>query len=253
MDSTNYNKYRVLTVWLNAIAPSDVVKKIDEWIITGRHTYVLACSVNDIISAYDSSQLTTVINNADLAVPDGMPLVWIGRLHKQNAHRVYGPDLMLKMCEHSQNKGYRHFFYGSTSEVLNNLIENLQSRFPRITIAGSFSPPFRELSEEEKYNITEMINSAKPDIVWVGLGSPKQDLWAGEFRNRLNVPVIITVGAAFDFIAGRIPQAPRWMGKCGLEWAFRLATEPRRLWRRYLIGNSRFIFLIVRQLLSGKA
>lgn len=253
MDNAKYidNKYKVLTVWLNAVTLPDVIEAIDEWIATGNQGYILPCTVNDVISAYDSPQLTTVINNSSLAVPDGMPLVWMGKFYGKKVSRTYGPDLMLKMCEHSQDKQYRHFFYGTTSATLDSLIKNLLCRFPKIIIAGSFSPPFRELSEEEKYNIAEMINSANPDIVWVGLGSPKQDFWAAEFRHRLHANAIIAVGAAFDFIAGKLPQAPRWMGKCGLEWLFRLAIEPRRLWRRYLIGNSRFMFLVIRQLLSG--
>lgn len=244
------NKYKVLTVWLNATTLPDVIKSVEEWIATEKHGYILPCTVNDIISAYDSPQLTTVINNSSLAVPDGMPLVWVGKFYGKKVNRVYGPDLMLKMCEHGQDKQYRHFLYGATSATLTGLVRNLQCRFPKIIIAGTFSPPFRELSEEEKCNITKMINSAKPDIVWVGLGTPKQNFWAAEFIHRLHANAIIAVGAAFDFIAGKLPQAPRWMGKCGLEWIFRLATEPRRLWRRYLLGNPRFMFLVIRQLLS---
>jgi N-acetylglucosaminyldiphosphoundecaprenol N-acetyl-beta-D-mannosaminyltransferase len=159
--------------------------------------------------------------------------------------RVYGPDLMLNLCRESQTRGWRHFLYGAGDGVADELAANLRHRFPGIDIVGTHSPPFRELTDDEIQRTADMINAARPDIVWVGLSTPKQERWMHRFRDLLDASVLIGVGAAFDMHAGRIPQAPRWMQRSGLEWFFRLCAEPRRLWRRYLTAIPRFIVQIV--------
>jgi len=196
-------------------------------------------------------ELRRIHNRAGLVTPDGMPLVWLSRLQSfHHVERVYGPDLMLALCERSVAKGYRHFFYGGAEGVPEQLASVLQKRFPGLQVAGTFSPPFRPLTADEDDRIVQMINAAAPDIVWVGLSTPKQERWMAGHRERLTAPVLIGVGAAFDFLTGRKPQAPRWMQRAGLEWLFRLLTEPRRLWRRYLINNPLFVALVVLQALG---
>jgi N-acetylglucosaminyldiphosphoundecaprenol N-acetyl-beta-D-mannosaminyltransferase len=160
---------------------------------------------------------------------------------------VYGPDLLLACCSRSLASGYRHFFYGGAPGVPERLIERLSARFPGLCVAGGFSPPFRALTSEEDLALVRRINEAQPDIVWVGLSTPKQERWMWEHRGRLKAPVFIGVGAAFDFHAGLKRQAPRWMQRNGLEWVFRLLTEPRRLWRRYLRNNPVFVWLTLLQ------
>jgi N-acetylglucosaminyldiphosphoundecaprenol N-acetyl-beta-D-mannosaminyltransferase len=161
--------------------------------------------------------------------------------------RVYGPDLMLSCCARSGALGHRHFFYGGAAGVANRLADVLAARFPGLQVAGSFSPPFRPVTEDEEGRIAALINSSRADIVWVGLGSPKQELWMARQRRLLDAPVLVGVGAAFDFHTGRIPQAPRWMMRVSLEWLFRFLHEPKRLWRRYLIGNARFVLNVLAQ------
>jgi N-acetylglucosaminyldiphosphoundecaprenol N-acetyl-beta-D-mannosaminyltransferase len=197
--------------------------------------------------------LRRVLNSAGLVTPDGMPLVWLSRLHKfKHVERVYGPDLMLALCERSVSKGYRHFLYGGVEGVPERLAGVLQRRFPGLRVVGAYSPPFRPFRDEEDERVVQMLNEADPDIIWVGLSTPKQERWMADHVNRVTSPVLIGVGAAFDFHSGRKKQAPRWMQRSGLEWLFRLVTEPRRMWRRYLINNPLFVLLVMRQLLGLK-
>jgi N-acetylglucosaminyldiphosphoundecaprenol N-acetyl-beta-D-mannosaminyltransferase len=194
------------------------------------------------------SELRGIHNLAGLVTPDGMPLVWIGRLqgHRQ-MDRVYGPDLMLALCERSVPRGYRNYFYGGAASVPEQLAEGLQSRFPGLQVSGTYSPPFRPLTPDEDADVVTKINAAQSDIVWVGLGTPKQERWMAAHVGRIDAPVLLGVGAAFDFHTGRLPQAPNWMRRSGLEWCFRLLTEPKRLWRRYLSNNPRFVALVLLQ------
>ncbi|MEI7997931.1 MAG: WecB/TagA/CpsF family glycosyltransferase [Candidatus Omnitrophota bacterium] len=181
-----------------------------------------------------------------MVTPDGAPVAWLCRLKgSPEVRRTYGPDLMLNLC---QETGIKHFFYGGTQKVLEKLEINLKKRYPHINIVGCYAPGFNSQAKVESSVIIDMINSTQADIVWVALGSPKQDFWMHYNRPILNAPVLVGVGAAFDFISGTKPQAPRWMQRCYLEWMFRLCCEPGRLWRRYLIGNSLFIFYTLRDL-----
>jgi N-acetylglucosaminyldiphosphoundecaprenol N-acetyl-beta-D-mannosaminyltransferase len=173
----------------------------------------------------------------------------MGRLRGHRVERVYGPDVMLAACERGQALGHSHFFYGGVDGVAEQLAARLRARFPALRVAGSYAPPFRPLTDDEEREIAARINSSGADIVWVGLGTPKQDYWVARFRPLLEAPVLIAVGAAFDFHAGRVRQAPRWMQRSGLEWLFRLSQDPQRLWRRYLVGNPRFVYLVAQQLL----
>jgi N-acetylglucosaminyldiphosphoundecaprenol N-acetyl-beta-D-mannosaminyltransferase len=178
-----------------------------------------------------------------------MPLVWLGLLHgHRDVSRVYGPDLMLALCDRSQATGTRHFFYGGAPGVADLLVRRLKARYPDLAVAGTHSPPYRPADAEEDRNVLDAINAAAPDIVWVGLGTPKQDYWVSRHRGRLKAPVLIAIGAAFDFHAGLMPQAPRWMQRSGLEWLFRLLHEPRRLAFRYLVYNPLFVFKVALQL-----
>ena len=188
--------------------------------------------------------------NSNLATPDGMPVVWALRMLGHRAERVYGPDLMLAVCERSAREGWSHFFFGGAPGVAEMLAAEMRRRFPALAVAGVLCPPFRALTSEEEEAMLAHLNGSGAQIVWVGLGSPKQDLWMAQYRPRLRPPVLVGVGAAFDFFTGRTPQAPRWMRRGGLEWLFRLASEPRRLWRRYVIYNPKFVWEVTRQRLG---
>jgi N-acetylglucosaminyldiphosphoundecaprenol N-acetyl-beta-D-mannosaminyltransferase len=184
-------------------------------------------------------------------VPDGMPVVWIGRFRGYHLpRRVYGPELMLRFCQETASVGYRHYLLGGAPGVPEQLAQSLEKSCPGMVIAGMYSPPFRPATVKEDAAIVEDINRAAPDVLWVGLGTPKQELWMHQHRDQLRVPVILGVGAAFDFLSFRKRQAPVWMRERGLEWMFRLLQEPLRLWKRYLVYGSEFVFLVALELLG---
>lgn len=245
-------RFPVLNTRISAITLCDAVRLIDCWIVQRTQQYINICTTHTVLECYDSPLLAEVINNSGLATPDGMPLVWLGKLHKHTIERVYGPDLMLALCKQGQDVPYRHFFYGGAPGVPEALACSLHARFSRLQVAGVYSPPFRALTADEERDVAALINASKPDIVWVGLGTPKQDYWVARFRTLLEAPVLIAVGAAFDFHSGRVRQAPRWMQRSGLEWLFRLVQDPRRLWRRYILGNPRFVYLVLKQLIARR-
>ncbi len=240
-------RFNVLGVKISALTLDKAVDLIEGWISKGARHYVNVCTSGTVLECYDHPYLRDIVNNSGMTTPDGMPLVWLGRRLGLEISRVYGPDLMLKVSDQGRARRVRHFYYGSTDSVLERLRDRMQQRFPGLEVVGMFSPPFRALRDDEIHAVAAFINSTHPDIVWVGLGTPKQDEWVGRFRALLEAPVLIAVGAAFDFHAGVVRQAPRWMMRLGLEWLFRLMMEPRRLWRRYLIGNPRFVALVVRE------
>jgi N-acetylglucosaminyldiphosphoundecaprenol N-acetyl-beta-D-mannosaminyltransferase len=200
--------------------------------------------MHGVTEAQHDAQFKNVLNEADLVVPDGMPLVWCARIRGYPLRRrVYGPELMLTFCQETVAKGYRHFLYGGDTGVPERLAASLLRSCPGLCIAGIFSPPFRPPTAEEDAEIVEMIRRAAPDVLWVGLSTPKQEKWMRDHRDRLGVPVLVGVGAAFDILSGGKRQAPAWMREHGLEWFFRLLQEPRRLWRRYLVYGSQFFLL----------
>lgn len=241
----------VLGVQLSATNMAMVLRTADEWIRKREAHYVCVTPVHSIMECYDSPSLRQIFNGAGLVTPDGMPLVWLSHLRGYSqVSRVYGPDLMLALCEYGISRSYRHYFYGGAEGVANLLVERLRSRFPELEVAGVYAPPFRSLTVEEENAIIDRINETNPSIVWVGLGAPKQERWMASNVGRVSAPVLIGVGAAFDFHAGLKPQAPRWMQRNGLEWFYRLLTEPRRLWKRYLFNNPRFVVLSLLQILG---
>jgi N-acetylglucosaminyldiphosphoundecaprenol N-acetyl-beta-D-mannosaminyltransferase len=242
----------ILGVGVSAVNMRMAVSQIEEWVTRREPNYVIATPVNCIVECLRDETLRGIYNRAGMITPDGMPLVWVSKLMGHaHVNRVYGPDLMLALCQRSLQSGLRHFFYGGwPPEVLNKLTVKLRNKYPGIQIAGSYSPPFRELTLDEDAQIVEKINAAQPDIVWIGLGSVKQDYWAASHVGKLVAPVLIAVGAAFDFHSGRKPQAPRWMMRVGLEWLFRFASEPRRLGRRYVRDNPIFVWKMLLQILG---
>lgn len=242
-------RVNILGVGINAITLPQALRQISTWIDTQTRQYVCVCTVHTVMECQKDDKMRQAVNQAGLATPDGMPLVWLSsKMNPGAVERVYGPDLMLALCELSVAQGYKHFFYGGAAGVADLLAEKLQQRFQGLKIAGTYSPPFRPLTDEEDAHIINAINESKPDIIWVGLGTPKQDLWMAQHRNQLTAPVLIGVGAAFDFHTGRIAQAPKWMQNAGLEWLFRLWQEPKRLWYRYLVYNPLFIILTLLQM-----
>jgi N-acetylglucosaminyldiphosphoundecaprenol N-acetyl-beta-D-mannosaminyltransferase len=245
MESTD-----ILGVRVSSIDMQRALAIIDEWIGQKVSRYICLTSVFNVMLSYDDPHFRLVHNSAGLVAPDGMPMVWISRLRgRTDIDRVYGPDLMLALCAHSRSRGYRHFFYGGSPGVAELLVHRLGERFPGLQTVGTYSPPFRPLTEHEDECIVEMINRAEPDVVWVGLGCPKQELWMYEHVDRVR-GVLIGVGAAFDFHAGTKRQAPRWVQRSGLEMVFRVLTEPRRLWRRFLWNHPRFVLLVLLEYLG---
>jgi N-acetylglucosaminyldiphosphoundecaprenol N-acetyl-beta-D-mannosaminyltransferase len=243
----------ILGVGINHISLAQAVEFIDSWIQSRIQEYVCVRDVHGVVECQRDPDLLVIHNNSGLTVPDGMPLVWISKMrgHK-DVTRVYGPDLTLSVCEFGQSRGYRHYFYGGKQRVPEELASCLKKRFPKMIVVGCYSPPFGPLSEEEESKVLDEINSARPDIVWVGLSTPKQERWMANHRACLEAPVLIGVGAAFDFLSGRLRQAPRWMMNAGLEWLFRLMMEPRRLWKRYTINNVLFLYCLLLEVIGLK-
>jgi len=235
--------FDVLGVRTHAVQLGEVVNRMQEWIGKRDKCHsIAATSMHGIVEAQHDPSFKDVLNATDLVVADGMPLVWLGRRQGHPLRRrVYGPDLLLAFCEDGAGQGYRHFFYGGEPGVAERLAESLKTRFPGLNVVGTCSPPFRPLRAKEDEEMVEMIGRAAPDVLWVGLGAPKQERWMHEHKTRLRVPVLVGVGAAFDMLSGRRKQAPCWMREHGLEWFFRLSQEPSRLWRRYLVYGAQFI------------
>lgn len=245
MSPKEFKKFYILNVGISAIDMNDACSLVEDAVSRRQKKYICVCPVGTIMECKRNEKVLKSINSSDLATPDGMPTVWIGKMRGyKNIRRVYGPELMQNICDISMKKGYKNYFYGSSQGVLNKLKEKLNKKYPGLFISGICSPPFRQLTKEEDDKIVENINNNNPDIIWVGLGSPKQDLWMHEHRSKINAPLMIGVGAAFDFLAGVKPQAPCWIRNNGFEWLFRLIIEPKRLWRRYLIDNPLFIYYV---------
>jgi N-acetylglucosaminyldiphosphoundecaprenol N-acetyl-beta-D-mannosaminyltransferase len=222
---------------------------MDAMVAMRRPGYVCCAAVHTVMLSQDDPDLRAAVLGSSMTVPDGQPLVWALRaLGHPIPARVYGPDLMASYCERSVLNGTSQFLYGGHDpEALEQLARSLRARYPGLRIVGGHSPPHRELEPAEEGAIAEEINRSRPDVVWVGIGVPKQEKWMARMRDALEAPVLVGVGAAFDFHAGLVRQAPPVMQRAGLEWAYRLAREPRRLWRRYLTYNPRFVAGFARQ------
>ena len=232
----------------------EVLDWMEAMIAADARGYVTAAAVNLVMSAQEDPEARVALLGATLAVPDGQPLVWaLHALGHARATRVYGPDLMLGFCTRAARSGTPIYLYGGrTPEALVLLEERLSRRFPGLEIAGGFSPPFRALTDEEEERAIADINASGAAIVWVGTGQPKQEKWMYRMRPLLSASLLVGVGAAFDFHAGLVPQAPTWMQRNGLEWTYRLVREPRRLWRRYARYNPRFVAGFLRQYLAHR-
>jgi N-acetylglucosaminyldiphosphoundecaprenol N-acetyl-beta-D-mannosaminyltransferase len=235
-------RYEVLGIRVDAVDLAATVETIQRWIAAAERHYVCHLTVHGVMEALHDPALSRIYEGAGLTVPDGMPLVWLGRRTHPWVGRVYGPDLMLALSRTAARAAYACFYYGGTPGAAETLAAKMEDRFPGLRTVGAYAPPFRDLDSTETEAVTARINDAAPDIVWVGLGCPKQERWMAKFRTRLQAPVLIGVGAAFDFHTGRVAQAPPWMQRAGLEWLFRLCHEPGRLWHRYLVLNPLFLF-----------
>jgi N-acetylglucosaminyldiphosphoundecaprenol N-acetyl-beta-D-mannosaminyltransferase len=227
---------------------------IDATVVAGRRSYICVAATHTVMAAADDPELRAAVLGADFTVPDGQPLVWaLNLLGHRVGDRVYGPELMDRACARAAVTGRRFYLYGGRNQgALAQLTRNLRLRHPGLQIVGGYVPPFRELTDAEEEAVAADIRRSAADVVWVGIGVPKQEKWMARMRHRLAAPVLVGVGAAFDFHAGLIPQAPGWMQRLGLEWAFRLAQEPRRLWRRYLRYNPRFVVGFAQQYLRHR-
>jgi N-acetylglucosaminyldiphosphoundecaprenol N-acetyl-beta-D-mannosaminyltransferase len=243
----------VLGVGISAVNQSSALEMISNWIATRQRQYVCITGVHGVMESQRDPALKTIHNRAGLVTPDGVPMVWANWFAGHTGvRRVYGPDLMLNICATGVERGWRHYFYGGGPGVAQTLAQALTRRFPGLIVAGLYTPPFRPLTVAEDAQVVEQINATRADIVWVGLSTPKQEYWMSAHLGRLEAPVMVGVGAAFDFNAGLKKQAPRWLRNCGFEWAFRLCTEPRRLWKRYLINNPLFLVQLALQALRLK-
>ncbi|WP_217996489.1 WecB/TagA/CpsF family glycosyltransferase [Piscicoccus intestinalis] len=232
----------ILGVHVSVTNPDDAMWRINDWIHHRDRQYICVSDVNALLHASKDNELRDFYNNSGLTLPDGMPLVWAGRRAGfTDIERVCGPDLLPKVLQASAHLGWRNFFLGGAEGVAQRLADSMQQRFPGLPVAGVECPPFRELSPAEKDELIGRVNDARPDIVWVGLGAPKQERWMAEFRPRLEAPVLIGVGAAFAFHVGDVRRAPRIFQRSGLEWAYRVSQEPGRLTRRYAIAVPQFL------------
>jgi N-acetylglucosaminyldiphosphoundecaprenol N-acetyl-beta-D-mannosaminyltransferase len=241
----------LVCVRVDSTSYQEVTRRVMSWASAGMSRYVCAANVHMVMEAYDSERFRRVVNDADVVTPDGMPLVWSLRLLGcREQQRVYGPALMLRVCEAAGNAGVPIGLYGGTDESLGGVRSFLSARFPNLSVVYGFSPPFRTLGERERQAIRADIRNSGARILFVGLGCPKQEIWMSEERGHLPV-VMIGVGAAFDFHSGLVKQAPGWIQGLGMEWFFRLLMEPRRLLWRYAVHNPRFIALMSAQIIRG--
>jgi N-acetylglucosaminyldiphosphoundecaprenol N-acetyl-beta-D-mannosaminyltransferase len=244
-------RVNILGVQVSAIDMDAATATLEGWIRNRTPNYVCITGVHGVMESWRDPALRTIHNAAGLVTPDGMPLVWMAkRLGFPQVRRVYGPDLMRRMTALSAERGWRNYYFGGHPGTPERLRVVLRQVHPALQVVGTFSPPFRPVSAEEDDATVQRINAARPDILWVGLSTPKQECWMAAHVRRLQVPVLVGVGAAFDFLAGNKAQAPVWMQRTGLEWLFRMATEPRRLAGRYLRNNPAFIWHALQQLTS---
>ena len=247
------NRVNVLGVGVSVLNLETAVAAIAEAVRARRRGYICVTGVHGVMEAQNDPAFRKILNESLLCTPDGMPMVWMGKIRGHSAmRRVYGPDLMLDVCAWSEKNPCRHFFYGGAPGVAEALAEKLKARFPKLEITGTFTPPFRALNAGEEKQFVETIRAVQPDILWIGLSTPKHEKFMAEFLPKLDVTLMIGVGAAFDFQSGRAKQAPRWMQRSGLEWFYRLCQEPRRLAKRYLRNNPLFALKIAGQLCGLK-
>jgi N-acetylglucosaminyldiphosphoundecaprenol N-acetyl-beta-D-mannosaminyltransferase len=242
----------ILEAFIDALSWEDAISQIMKWGAARESRYVCICNVHSVVTTTRDIEFKIAVNNADMSTPDGAPIAWaLRRLGHPSQERINGPDLMLKYLAEAERSGQVAFFYGSTETTLNKLHTALAMKFPGLRIGGAYSPPFRSLSREEDQEIVDMINRSGANVVFVGLGCPKQEKWMAEHRGRIHA-VMIGVGAAFDYHSGVVKRAPLWWQHNGLEWLYRLGSEPRRLFKRYMVTNVLFIVGLLRQFVTRK-
>lgn len=242
------NRIQILDCQISRTDMPGAVRAVVERVSQKAGGYVCFSNVHTVVTSRKDIRLRDITNQSFMSMPDGKPLSIVAKMRgAKDISQVAGPDFMLEMMD--KHRTLRHYFYGSTEETLKLLTEKLTARFPDVNVVGTFSPPFRSLEPQEANRITNAINQSKPDIIWVGLGAPKQEYWMADHWRELKPAILMGVGAAFDFHAGQLVRAPQWVRRAGLEWLHRLLSEPRRLWRRYFATNSLFIYYLVRNLL----
>lgn len=235
---------------IDAITWHQAIERISQWASERQSRYVCICNVHSVVTAHQDHEFSRVVHEADMATPDGAPVAWLMRkLGIRSQERINGPDLMWEYFTHAAQHNEAIYLYGGQQSTLDTLQKVLSEKFPELKIAGAYSPPYRPLSKEEQTQVIDSINDSGASTVWVSLGCPKQEKWMAAQRGHINA-VMIGVGAAFDYHAGTIQRAPLWMQKNGLEWLHRLCSEPRRLWKRYLVTNTLFIYYAGKQLLT---
>lgn len=246
------DRVNILGTGINPLTMGNAVARIEQAMRERYQGYVCVAAAHSVMDCLREESLRRIFNRSMMTTPDGMPLVWLARAQaRQPVERVYGPDLMLAVCQSTVSQGFRHFFYGGEPEVADALAARLKTRFPGLEVAGTFSPPYRPLSIEEDTQVIQLIDRSRSDLVWIGLGTGKQERWMADHLGRVQASVMVGVGTAFDVLSGRKSQAPRWLRQIGLEWLFRLASEPHRLWRRYL-EYPWFVALVLAQLTGLK-
>jgi N-acetylglucosaminyldiphosphoundecaprenol N-acetyl-beta-D-mannosaminyltransferase len=242
-------RVNILGVGVSALSMESALRESEALLDQGGHGYVCVTGVHGIMEAQADEGFRSILNRSFLTTPDGMPTVWLGRLHGfKHMTRVYGPDYMLGLCEQSVARGYRHFLYGGKDGVAEELRAELIRRFPGLQIVGTYTPPFRPLNAAEEADLRSQLETLKPDVLWCGLSTPKQERFMAAYSKSLPVKLMVGVGAAFDLLSGNLSEAPDWVKKAGLQWLYRLVKEPRRLWRRYLSNNPRFVWFTFLQL-----
>ncbi|WP_054939100.1 WecB/TagA/CpsF family glycosyltransferase [Paenibacillus ihuae] len=247
-----YSTARIINSNISALNFNQTVSVIEDWIVGKESRYVCICNTHSLVTASNDAQLAEVLETADLCTPDGMPLVWALKMYGfTEQDRVDGPNLMLRLCEEARRKKYKIFLYGGKEETLEKLVHSLNRDYQGADIVGSYSPPFRELTEEEHQQVTGMINDSGAELVFVSLGCPKQEIWMYNSRSQIN-GVMIGVGAAFDFISGTIKRSPVFFQKSGLEWLYRLGSDPKRLWKRYAYNNPVYIYRFLKTFRKNK-
>lgn len=243
---------QVIDAPIDQVTWEEAIQRLSSWGEQHESRVVCICNAHSVVTAKQDIEFNQVLQHADMSTPDGAPVAWmINKVSGQPQARINGPDLMLKYCEHAEKIGQSIYLYGGQESTLNILVDVLKSKYPNLKIAGHLSPPFRELSDEEKNKIIQDINDSGAHTVWVGLGCPKQEKWMHEHKGKINA-VMVGVGAAFDYHAGTIKRAPKWMQNSGLEWFHRLCSEPKRLWKRYLVTNTLFVIYALKQLALKK-
>jgi N-acetylglucosaminyldiphosphoundecaprenol N-acetyl-beta-D-mannosaminyltransferase len=249
MNGRNLGSFSLLNIPIAASSFDGAIEEISYRVRERRGTTLVHfTTVHMLVESVLSKEFSEMLRKADFNFPDGMPLVWLGqRASKGEVARVCGPDFMPAFCKQTAHLGYRHFFYGGAPGTAEAVITALQKEIPDLKVAGCYCPPFRPLTPEEDKDVCARINASRADLVWVCLGCPRQERWIADHRGKLNAPVLLAVGAAFDFTAGRMTRAPKFVREHGLEWLHRLVKDPGRLWRRYLIYNAFFLYLLLKQ------